>query len=219
MQRRPSRSLAIFSVEEKIRAAAADALTVRPGQDYTDILLKGLRYPWPAVAKRSAELIARMRRTDLVSELVALVSTDDPRMPVVKTVEGTQVTTVRELVKVNHNRNCMMCHAPADSSNPFGSTAPVPVPTEPFPAAYYQQSSEGMEIRFDVTYLRQDFSTMLPVENAKPWPAMQRFDFLVRERKLTLDEAKEYRAKLTPKEGEASPYHQAAQKALRELSQ
>jgi hypothetical protein len=74
-------------------------------------------------------------------------------------------------------------------------------------------------IRIDVTYLRQDFSAMLAVGDAHPWPEMQRFDFLVRERKLTSDEANEYKAKLTPKEaGVLSPYHRAALAALRELT-
>ena len=214
--------LAIFSAEPEVRDAAADALRVRPNQDYTDILLKGLRYPWPAVAKRSAALVTRLGRTDLIPELVALASADDPRMPAVKTVDGKQATIVRELVKVNHLRNCMLCHAPTDDVNGTTLSAPVPVPGESLPqpsVPYYQQQSfPELNIRFDATYLRQDFSAMLPVGDAKPWPEMQRFDFLVRERKLTVDEAKEYRAKLTSKEGEASPYHQAAQTALRELT-
>jgi hypothetical protein len=74
-------------------------------------------------------------------------------------------------------------------------------------------------IRLDVTYLRQDFSATLPVAEAHPWPEMQRFDFFVRERKLTEDEVAPYRAGLTPKEeGVLSPYHKAALAALRELT-
>ena len=56
----------------------------------------------------------------------------------------------------------------------------------------------------DVTYLRQDFSAMLPVAEAHPWPEMQRFDFPVRERNVTEDEAAAYREKLTP-EGSRHP--------------
>ena len=44
--------LAIFSSEEDVRLAAIESLKVRREKDYTDILVKGLRYPWPAVAKR-----------------------------------------------------------------------------------------------------------------------------------------------------------------------
>jgi hypothetical protein len=74
-------------------------------------------------------------------------------------------------------------------------------------------------VRIDVTYLRQDFSALMPVADAHPWPEMQRFDFLVRERKLTDDEVVVYRDKLTPKEvGVLSPYHKAALAALREIT-
>ena len=60
---------------------------------------------------------------------------------------------------------------------------------------------------------------MLPVSDSHPWPELQRFDFLVRERKLTAEEAVAYRENLIPKEvGVLSPYHRAALAALRELT-
>jgi hypothetical protein len=71
----------------------------------------------------------------------------------------------------------------------------------------------------DVTYLRQDFSVLLPVADAGPWPEMQRFDFLVRERPLTLDEAAVFAVELAPRgRGVLSPYRRAALAALRELT-
>jgi len=71
----------------------------------------------------------------------------------------------------------------------------------------------------DVTYLRQDFSLLQPVADADPWPQMQRFDFLVRTRTLSEEEAQSYRDKLQPREpGVLSPYHRAALAALRELT-
>ena len=215
--------MAIFSTEDDVRYAATDSLKVRREKDYTDIFVKGLRYPFPAVAKRTAEAIARMGRSDLIPELVALLATDDPRMPTMKTVDGKQVPMVRELVKVNHHRNCMMCHAPGNPGNVSSNaiTAEVPVQGQPLPLPFqgYGQSSFDLMIRIDVTYLRQDFSAMLAVGDAHPWPELQRFDFLVRERKLTPDEVDEYKAKLTPKEvGVLSPYHRAALAALRELT-
>jgi hypothetical protein len=70
-----------------------------------------------------------------------------------------------------------------------------------------------------VTYLRQDFSRLQPVEDAGPWPEMQRFDFLVRTREVSEDEAAAYREKLDKRApGRLSPYHRAAQGALRELT-
>jgi len=74
-------------------------------------------------------------------------------------------------------------------------------------------------VRVDITYLRQDFSLMMPVANANPWPNLQRFDFLVRTRELTPNQAAEYQEQVTKKsKGELSPYHRAAVDALRELT-
>ena len=56
---------------------------------------------------------------------------------------------------------------------------------------------------------------MMKVENAKPWPAMQRFDFLVRTRLITDDEAAQRVKALATEE---TPAHAAAQYALRELT-
>ncbi|MBP3960729.1 HEAT repeat domain-containing protein [Gemmata sp. G18] len=215
--------LAVFSSEDEVRNAAIDVLKVRREKDYTDILVKGLRYPFPAVAKRSADAITRIGRTDLIAELVAVLEEEDPRMPQLKKDADKKTLVVREMVKVNHHRNCMMCHAPnANSVVPASAlAAEVPVQGQPLPtpAQGYRQSSPELMIRLDVTYLRQDFSVMLAVADAHPWPELQRFDFLVRERTLTGDEAAAYRDKLTPKEiGVLSPYHRAALAALRELT-
>jgi hypothetical protein len=71
-----------------------------------------------------------------------------------------------------------------------------------------------------VTYLRQDFSAYLPVADAHPWPEMQRYDFLVRERKLTDQEAKTYADSLEPRaeEGVVAPHRRTALAALREMT-
>jgi hypothetical protein len=215
--------LAIFSSEDEVRFAAIDTLKVRREKDYTDILVSGLRYPWPAVAMRSADAIARTGRKDLIPELLAVLDEDDPRLPRSKQVGWTEKLLVREMVKVNHHRNCMMCHTAAGSGvMPAGGlTAEVPVQGQPLPgpAEGYRQSAPELMIRIDVTYLRQDFSVMLAVGDAHPWPEAQRFDFLVRERSVTTEEAAVYREKLTPKEpGVLSPYHKAALSALRDLT-
>jgi len=215
--------LAIFSSEDEVRFTAADTLKVRREKDYTDILVNGLRYPWPAVAKRSADAIARIGRADLIPELVAVLDAADPRLPQSKMSGWTEVTVVREMVKVNHHRNCAMCHAPAGATGVVPAsalTAEVPIPGQPMASpSQYGGSTPELMIRVDVTYLRQDFSVMLAVGDAHPWPEAQRFDFLVRERKVTAEEAATYREKLTPKEaGVLSPYHKAALAALREMT-
>jgi hypothetical protein len=71
----------------------------------------------------------------------------------------------------------------------------VPSPLKPLPppTRYYEESLAAagrLLVRADVTYLRQDFSEVLPVEHPGPWPDRQRFDFLVRVRRLTADEVR-----------------------------
>lgn len=215
--------MAMFSAEDDVRQAAIDALKVRREKDYTDILVNGLRYPHPAVAKRAANAIAKLERADLIPELVAVLERDDARLPVTKECGGKKVTVVRELVKVNHHRNCMMCHSPGGPGTVPGDTLTAEVPVQgqplPTPAQGYAQSSPDLMVRIDVTYLRQDFSATLPVPDAHPWPEAQRFDFFVRERTLTDEQAAEYREKLTPREeGVLSPYHRAALAALRDMT-
>jgi hypothetical protein len=215
--------MVIFSAEEEVRQAATDALKVRRERDYTDILLNGLRYPLPDVARRAAETLVKLERTDLVPQLVDLLDEPDPRAPVTRAVNHKQVPTVRELVRINHHRNCLLCHAPANTGSvaPDTLTAAVPVPSEPLPlpSQGYLNSSPDLLVRLDVTYLRQDFSLFQAVADANPWPEMQRFDFLVRTRVLTEKEAGTYLEKLRNLEpGRLSPYHRAALAAIRELT-
>ena len=85
-------------------------------------------------------------------------------------------------------------------------------------------------VRADITYLKQDFSAMLPmakheipvpvvrslfVDIRAPWPSVQRFDFLVRERPATprdvLDSAQR-------KQAGPTPHQEALFFALRELT-
>ena len=211
--------LAIYSPEDEVRNAAIDGLKVRREKDYTAILVAGLRYPWPAVAKRSAEALVKLERADLLPQLVDLLDQPDPRLP----VAGKTSSEVRELVRVNHHRNCLLCHAPGNTPNVSEDvlTAAMPVPGSPFPPSggYGREETPDLLVRIDVTYLRQDFSQAMPVADAHPWPEMQRFDFLVRTRTLTEAEAKVYRDKLTNREpGAVTPYQRAVLFALRELT-
>ena len=215
--------LAIFSAEDEVRQAALEALQVRRERDYTDVLVTGLRYPWPAVARNSAAAVAKLGRTDLAPQLVAMLDDPDPRDPTTQEIDKKPALVVREVVRVNHHRNCMLCHAPgnADGASTEALKAPIPLPTEPLgtPVNGYQSSTPELLARIDVTYLRQDFSLMQPVEDAGPWPEMQRFDFLVRTRVVSEDEAAQYREQLDKREpGVPSPYQRAALVALRDLT-
>jgi hypothetical protein len=166
----------------------------------------------------------KLERKDLLPRLVDVLDAPDPRAPVTRTVEGRRVPAVRELVRVNHHRNCLLCHAPVNPAAgvPEGVlTAEVPRPNEPLQSFSdgYQNSLQDLLVRIDVVYLRQDFSAAQPVKGAHPWPETQRFDFLVRTRDLTEAEAKEFAKQFEPREpGVVSPYHRAALHALRELT-
>jgi hypothetical protein len=228
--------MALYSKEDEVHNAAVAALKGRSNSDYTEFLVQGLSYPWPAVAKRAADAIVKLQRTDLAPKLVAALEQADPRLPVVKTVGDKEMPVVRELVKLNHHQNCLMCHSPANLPQNIGPntafvggrvpmtdmvTAQVPVPGEPLQPPFdgYDFSQPDLLVRIDVTYLRQDFSMKQSVANAQPWPEMQRFDFLVRTRQLSDEEAKDFRAKLTPTAPETlSPYQRVAQAALRDLT-
>src|SRR5207302_7046716 len=186
--------------EDAVRLAAVDALKVRRERDYTNILLGGLRYPWPDVARRAADALIKLERTDLAPQLVDLLDQPDPRAPVVREENNKRVQEIRELVKINHHRNCLLCHAPANTGNVSADTltAAVPVPSDPLPSPSqgYQNSLPDILVRLAVTYLRQDFFMFQAVADANPWPEMQRFDFLVRTRPISDKEADAYRDKL-----------------------
>ena len=73
--------LAIFSEEAQLRGAAVDALKSRREKDYTEVLVQGLSYPWPAVAQRSSEAIVKLERHDLIPQLLGVLDGPDPRAP------------------------------------------------------------------------------------------------------------------------------------------
>ena len=188
------------------------------------ILSRALRYPWPDVARHAADAIVELRRTDLAPQLTEMLDQPDPRAPVLQQVEGKMVPVVRELVRINHRRNCLLCHAPAGTPDLFGSdamkaSAPpgrlAGVPTPDTTEYYGTLPSPDVMVRTDVTYLRQDFSLMETDLRAKP--SMQRFDYLVRTRVLTEREAETYRARFGPGTM-PSPYRDIALKALRRLT-
>lgn len=241
-------NLAIFAEEEPIRTDALAALAECREQAVTDILVAGLSYPWPAVAQRAADAIVKLKRQDLIPQLVSVLDRADPRAPAVSEKAGKQVHTVRELVRINHLRNCLLCHSPADQAKAAAQlrglqaaaletrggmgrggfvntlTAPVALPNQALPTptpsgGYGQFTIPDILASIDVTYLRQDFSVKLNVGNAKPWPDAQRFDFLVRTREVTTEEADAYRKLVqAAREGDLSPYQRAAVASLRELT-
>jgi HEAT repeats len=144
------------------------------------------------------------RRTNL------LTNPDDLSLEV--KASARQVYAVREVVRVNHLRNCLLCHAAATSPNdPVRGLVPTPgQPLPPITTPYYE-GPNGVFVRADVTYLRQDFSVPQPVAKAGNWPAHQRYDYVVRTRYPTEEE-------LRRKEPTTYPQREAVRWALRELN-
>jgi hypothetical protein len=143
--------------------------------------------------------------------LAALLHQPGPSAPVRRGGEW----VVSELVRVNHLRNCYLCHPPALSlSDPVSGG--VPSPGQELPPGY-RPSPRGPFVRADVTYLRQDFSLMQRVEKPGKWPAWQRFDFLVRTRALAPAEVAALEGTSGPRPA-SYPQRDAALFALRELT-
>jgi hypothetical protein len=222
--------LAIFSFDSEVRKPAIAALKDRPKEDISATLLAGLRYPWPAVVHNAGEAIVQLGRKDLVPQLVGLLDEPDPRAPAEATVDGQKRLVVREVVRINHHRNCQLCHPPGNTPDvalsAFGASehvviAGVPSPYEPFRSlsTSYGFDLPDIVVRADVTYLRQDFSLLQPVKDAAPWPEQQRFDFLVRTRTAPAEAVVEYRTWLQEQGPDhLAPHQQAALVALRALT-
>ena len=212
--------LALYSAENEVRAASLKALEKYTANDTKTLLLQGLNYPWPAVAENASQAIIHLKRVDLIPNLVSFLDQQDPRLPVIKEIQGQAKPVVRELIRINHHRNCLLCHAPGNTPDVTREvvTAAIPIPDEPLPgpSTYYVPTTPDILVRADVTYLRQDFSCLQEVPDADPWPKMQRFDFLVRTRILSEAEAKAYQAEFAKQK--TSPYRQAALTALRALT-
>jgi hypothetical protein len=216
----PSASLAlarraVYDTSARVREAALRALNDRPRPHYRPVLLDGLRYPWAPVADHAAEALVALQDREAVPLLENLLDLPEPGMPIRKP-DTDPPFVVRELVRVNHFRNCLLCHAPPSFDAKDRLVAPVPTPGKEIPAQYYgtRRSTGDLLVRADVTYLRQDFSVMQPVADAAPWPDRQRYDFLVRQRPATAEE-------LTRLEKPPATYPQreAVRFALKELSE
>jgi hypothetical protein len=179
---------AIFDLSPTVREHAVRQLAKRPPQEYQKLLLVGLRYPWTAAADHSAEAIAALRLTDLARDMVEMLKEPDPTFP----IKDGKTFFVRELVRINHLSNCMVCHAPSLAKDDL-IRGRVPMPGEDPPPLYYAEQS-GLFVRADITYLRQDFSVVQPVANAGKWPGNQRYDYVLRIRQATRQEIKVYEA-------------------------
>jgi sugar lactone lactonase YvrE len=205
---------ALFDLHPTVRRQAVEALAKRPAQEYRQVLLDGFHYPWPAVADHAAEALVALGLRDAVPTLLSLLDRADPDQPYRKA--GKDGLYVKEVVRVNHLRNCVLCHAASLDANEK-VRGRVPRTDQPLPPAFsreYYASNTGTFVRADVTYLQQDFSVPLTVKSPGHWPGAQRFDFLVRERPARPGEGTHGAGESRP----ASEYKRAVFFALRELT-
>jgi len=171
---------AVFDVEAENRAAAVDALKARDVAQVSRALLRLIRYPWPRAAEHAAETLVALEYRDAAPDLAALLVLPDPDLPFDATPGGQPGRFQREMVRVNHARNCAMCHSPSLTAADL-VRAGVPNPNRELPPpttpAYYNQGERF--VHASSTFLKQDFSLVQPVPDRGLWPEMQRFDYMV----------------------------------------
>jgi hypothetical protein len=203
--------LAIFNLEPDVRKAALLALATRPKAEYFDVLLAGFRHPWPPVAENAACAALQLDLRELALRLSDMLDLPDPSAPF---LNANNQWVQKKLVRISHLRNCFLCHAASTTDDdPIRGFVPVPGAM----IRQYYQSQKGHFVRADVTYLRQDFSAVLPAPNPGRWPTEQRFDFLVVTHELTANEAKGLSVRQTP-ESTSYPQREAVLTALRHLT-
>jgi len=227
--------LALYDTSDQVRDACLAVLRTRRPEQYRQVFLNGLRYPWAPAADHAADALVILKDKKAVQPLVKLLDQPDPSLP----VREKDNLVVHELVRINHMRNCYLCHAMAASTQAPGTDprtgrrifligGAIDLPEEPvrgrvptvgqaLPVAYYADRGAGAGefARADITYVRQDFSVPMSVKDANPWPDVQRYDYLVRTRKATDEEA----AALAKQSAMSSyPQREAVLYALRELT-
>jgi HEAT repeats len=208
---------ALFDLSDEVREAAVGALGQRPRGDCRAVLLDGLRYPWPAVADHAAEALVALQDQEALPDLVRLLDEPSPALATDRLARGgSQMPVVREMVRVNHLSNCLLCHAPSLRQDEL-VRGRVPTPGQPVPPTFstqYYQDRAALFVRADITYLRQDFSVPQPVANPEAWPVNQRYDYLVRLRPATYEE----QVQAVRRRGLNYPQREAVLFALRELT-
>lgn len=196
---------AIYDLSSKVRASAISALKSRPVEDARSVLLEAMRHPWPAVANHAAYALEELKDTKAIPKLEKMLDLPSPTEP----FKEDSKWVVREVVRVNHLRNCALCHAAALEKSVI--PAPVPTPGVALPVVYYSSRRRGTTpfVQAEIVYLRQDFSIMAPVIPPEKWPLEQRFDYLVRKRPLSNKEIEAYEIARSAKKGKADRYPQA----------
>jgi hypothetical protein len=212
---------ALYDLDEVVRQAAIFGLHDRPASDYEPTLVEGLRYPWEVAAWNAADALAQLskdRNQTNPAVVDALLDQLEQPPPTAPFQDEQGNWRVRELASLGHLQNCVLCHAPSrQQEDRARGTVPTPSNPSGSPNVYYGSSGApfGDLVRADVTYLKQDFSVVQQLENTAPWPSSQRIDYLVRARRLTLEEHAEAAARARAPD---NPHRLALLYALRELT-
>lgn len=176
---------AVFETDADNRAAAVNALRERNKQDVTRLLLQYVRYPWPRAVEHAAEALVALDCQEALPRLIAAYDQPDPAAPFRVELPNQAGGTFRlELVRINHAKNCAMCHPSSVASDrPLQGAVPDPSRPLPPPNGYSRGSPDSLGgsefVRADITYLKQDFSVVQPVRNPGNWPLQQRYDYFV----------------------------------------
>jgi HEAT repeat protein len=210
---------ALFDLHPDVRQAAVTALKGRPREEYQDFLTESFRYPWGPIADHAAEALVMLEMRQAVPKLVPQLFARDVSLPF--TLDGPKSpVVVRELVRINHLGNCLLCHAPSFVQTDL-VRGRVPIPGQALPAPVttpqYYEGNQGIFVRADITYLKQDFSVSQPVPRPGTWPGHQRYDYMVRVRPVTPKEAA-LRFQAARAKGPAAVGKEALMFALRELT-
>jgi hypothetical protein len=211
---------AMFDLSPEVRQAAVGALAGRRPETYRRLLLAGFRYPWPAAAAHAAEALVALGDTGAVPALRKLLQEPLPSLVSAGGAKGRRVVAVRELVRLNHLGNCLLCHPPSLSFKDHVRGA-IPALHQPGTPGFGYFGAGGTPdqdffVRADVTYLRQDFSLRQPIpRHSEKSPDLQRFDYLVRVRPLSAMDWSRFQ-----QQGEqlAQEYRATVEFALRELT-
>ena len=177
---------AVFDLSREVREQAVAALRKRPAEHYRAILLEGMQYPWLAARRHASDAFVALKDEGAADALAALLDQPDPAIP---RQDKDGKWQVRQLVRVNHLRSCLLCH-PASFTTDDASKGQIPTPGQPLPRIYYADK-KGDFVTADLVYLRQDFSVPHSVSSDRHWPTVQRFDYFVQTRELTEKEARE----------------------------
>ena len=204
--------LAVFELADEVRDEAIAELAKRPREEYRPVLLAGLRHLWPTAANHAAEALVAVQDKEAAPALHQLANQPDPAALF---FDKSHNAWVPEMVRINHLSNCMMCHAPSRLTTDL-VRGRVPSPNQPLPPlTQYYEDNRGPFVRADITYLKQDFSVYQPVDRPGNWPVMQRYDYLVRVRRVETQAELESRKS---KPDASYPQREAVLFALKELS-